>query len=425
MGLDEGARGDRTEAVLSGLRARITPQQHELLRRLWEGGDHLGWVTAKSLFHKLPTSSSRRALENLRGSLVTEATGGMEESYVIRLLGALVGERGVEFEDLLSRFLAYEVKRYDDDMNVKDITKAEVERDLHLSESALSDLYRLVTIAVPTLCNGSSGGSSWSLGVLKNIHDLTEVTDWPRFVREHALRNYDPAVPVRAAGRDEYLARKREDEVVTADIPAFWLPGHFRVFISHVSGHKTEASGLKVALQRFHFSGFVAHADIEPTKEWQNEIMAALQSADVLVALVTPEFHASKWTDQEVGFVLGREKLVVSVGLDGTPPYGFLGRDQAINGNGKSPEQLAASLFRVLARHESTRKRVSEAVVAGFERSATIQAGEENSAMLGDLEYMGVELAARVRAASVSNQNISLFSENQRRVEDALARWNL
>jgi len=416
---------DRTEAVLRSLRTRATPEQRELLRRLWHGGDHLGWVTAKSLFHRLPLSTSRRALEGLGGSIVAEATGGMDETYVPRLLGALVSEQGEEFEALLARFLAYEVKRYDDDKNVEKITKAEVERDLHLSGPALSDLYRLVNIAVPTLCNGSSGGPEWTLGVLRNIHDLTEVKEWSRFVREHALRNYDPALPVRTVARDEYLARHRQDEVDKADIPSFWLPDCFRVFISHVMSHRTEASALKSALQRFYVSSFVAHVDIEPTKEWENEILAALRSADALVALLTPDFHASNWTDQEVGFVMGREKLVLSIRLDEVAPYGFIGRSQAVDGRKRSPEQLAASLFAALARHDITRKRMAEAVVAGFERSATFEAAGVNAAILHDLAYMDVALAARVRAACISNPQISFFSEYQERAEAALAHWNL
>ncbi|HKQ56964.1 MAG TPA: hypothetical protein VJY35_03775 [Candidatus Eisenbacteria bacterium] len=202
---------DRSALILRALRKKITPEQEELLRRLWEGGDFRSWTTAKSLFHKLPVASSRRALEDLGGSIVAETTGGIDETYVLRLLGAIVSQRGVEFEKLLARFLAYEVKRYDEDSNVKDITKAEVERDLHLTEPDLSDLYRLVTMPGAWLCNGSSGPPDWRFGVLKNVHDLTEVQDWHRFVREHALSDYDPSLPVRAAARESFDARRPLD----------------------------------------------------------------------------------------------------------------------------------------------------------------------------------------------------------------------
>src|SRR5262245_39848414 len=66
-------------------------------------------------------------------------------------------------------------------------------------------------------------------------------------------------------------------------------------------------------------------------------MLSALRSAEALVALITTGFNGSKWTDQEVGFVMGRGKLVVSVRLDNTAPYGFIGRGQAINGRARPP----------------------------------------------------------------------------------------
>jgi hypothetical protein len=279
-------------------------------------------------------------------------------------------------------------------------------------------------MAVPSLSNGSSGPPDWRLGVLANIHDLTDVKDWPRFVREHALKTYDPAEPVRAAARDQYLARRHVSAFTRADTPTFWLPDQFRAFISHIAEHKVEASALQAALQQFHVTSFVAHVDIEPTKEWENEILSALRSAEALVVLLTSGFHRSKWTDQEVGLVMGRGRLVISVQLDDTVPYGFIGRGQAINGRGRTPAQLARSVFSVLARHETTRKSVAEAVVSGFAGSATPSASEENAALLADLTYMDVELAARIRAAFVANLYIRSSAASREGAEGALRRWN-
>jgi len=416
---------DQSAIVMEAIRARITPEQHGLLCRLWDGGDHLGWVTAKALLHRRPPAETRRALEGLGGSLVTEATGGMDESYVLRLLGALASERGRAFEDVLARYLAYSVKRYEDDAGVKEITQAEVERDLGITEPLLSAIYRLAMMALPSLANGGSGPPNWKLNVMRDIHDLTDVKDWHRFVREHALKGYDPAEPVRAAARDQYLARRQASTQARVDLPEFWLPNQFRVFISHVAQHKAEASALQAALHEFHVTGFVAHVDIEPTKEWEDEILFALRSAEALVALLTQDFHSSKWTDQEVGFVMGRAKLVVSVQLDDVAPYGFIGRGQAVNGKGRTPEQLARSLFGALARHETTRQSVAEAVVSGFARSAMPSAAEENAAMLGDLTYMDVELAAQIRAAYVSNTHIRSSAAARERAEGALRKWSL
>ena len=193
------------------LRAQLTAEQRVLIERLWNHNDPLGWMPAKFLFHKLPVGSARESLEGLGGSVVVETQGTQDESYVLRLLGAFLSERGPEFEELLAKYLAYIVGRYDADPAVKEITSEEVERDIHLSEPALSDLPRLVNMSLPSFCSGSSRGqSTWTLGIPRDILDLAEVRDWHRFVRERALRDYDPRLPVRANERLKYGTRVQQ-----------------------------------------------------------------------------------------------------------------------------------------------------------------------------------------------------------------------
>ncbi len=86
---------------------------------------------------------------------------------------------------------------------------------------------------------------------------------------------------------------------------------------------------------------------------------------------------------------------------------------------------MARSLFSALAMHELTRRRIAEAVVAGFEESPTHQAAEERAAVLKELGYMDAELAARVRAALVSNPQARLLVSVQDLAESALALWSL
>jgi TIR domain-containing protein len=109
-----------------------------------------------------------------------------------------------------------------------------------------------------------------------------------------------------------------------------------------------EANKLKTQLRIYGVSAFVAHTSIRATLQWQNEIERALYSMDALAALMTEEFHASHWTDQEVGFALGRHVPVIPVRL-GRNPYGFLARIQALSCNwSNAPERI----IEVLIRHE-------------------------------------------------------------------------
>ena len=125
---------------------------------------------------------------------------------------------------------------------------------------------------------------------------------------------------------------------------AFSSPDHFGLFLSHLATYKKFASELQQVLEQYGIVAFVAHKDIDPTAEWQNEIELALSTCDALVALLHPGFHESKWTDQEIGFVMGRPMPVFSIFL-GETPYGFIGKTQAFNGAGKTPIALAREIF--------------------------------------------------------------------------------
>ena len=108
-----------------------------------------------------------------------------------------------------------------------------------------------------------------------------------------------------------------------------WGPG-YRVFLSHKAEEKLKATELKVALKGYGVSAFVAHEDIHPTTEWQEEIKEALSSMQAFVALLTEGFQDSPWTDQEIGYALCREVPIIPVRL-GIDPYGFLGTVQALS----------------------------------------------------------------------------------------------
>lgn len=137
-----------------------------------------------------------------------------------------------------------------------------------------------------------------------------------------------------------------------------WEPGHFRLFISHSSASHVEASQLADFLRvRYGIHGFVAHADIETSADWQNEIEASLGTMDALLAYLTPGFSTSLWCNQEVGWALGRGTLAISV-RRGEDPRGFAGRFQAIPGGDGNLVTIADKVFTALAVNQVTAPRV-------------------------------------------------------------------
>ncbi|MCJ7603225.1 MAG: toll/interleukin-1 receptor domain-containing protein [Desulfobulbaceae bacterium] len=144
---------------------------------------------------------------------------------------------------------------------------------------------------------------------------------------------------------------KSTDEILDSK---FWHPNHFRLFLSHISTFKVKTAQLQKKLKTYGISSFVAHEDIKPTQEWQDEIEIALHSMDALCAILTPKFNESAWTDQEVGVAVGREVLIIPI-RKGMDPYGFIGKYQGMQGEGKTIGEVAEGIFKILSNHPKTK----------------------------------------------------------------------
>lgn len=143
---------------------------------------------------------------------------------------------------------------------------------------------------------------------------------------------------------DKYQRVFVESKIATAD---FWTKGYVRLFVSHLSSNKARMSALKSALSNWGICAFVAHEDIEASREWRDEVEAGLETMDILAAVVEPGFKESDWCAQEVGYALGRKVDIIPLraGLD---PFGFFGKYQGIQVKGKTPELVANEIAQLL-----------------------------------------------------------------------------
>lgn len=144
------------------------------------------------------------------------------------------------------------------------------------------------------------------------------------------------------------------DERKIAEPSSYWKVGYYKVFISHVSKYKSSASNLKLMLEPYGISAFVAHEDIKPSKEWEVEIEKALFSMNALCAILTPDFNKSSWCDQEVGYAFGKNVLTIPIDK-GQLPYGMFGKIQAIKSNGKNANQIAEGVFNAIIDNDKSR----------------------------------------------------------------------
>jgi len=185
--------------------------------------------------------------------------------------------------------------------------------------------------------------------------DVTVNSKW--IYAKTALKNADTKTLVMIADELEIdTLVKRQN-----DYPENWkATNQFRLFISHISAEKTKAVRLKSVLAPLGISAFVAHEDIHPTLEWQVEIERALHTMEAFVSMHTQGFSKSIWTQQEIGFAVGRGTKIIALRM-GEDPTGFISKQQALNSGSRTAEEIASDIDRLLMADSKTSVRLGEA----------------------------------------------------------------
>jgi len=266
------------------------------------------------------------------------------------------------------------------------------------------------------------GAESWPLiDVTLKQFSLPQQNEWNGDSDPYVLAMIQAASDQKLIDLAQHVGYQFEQPPLRVE-PPFWQKGMLRLFLTHLATERKFAGELQEALLPYGISSFVAHNDIEPTSEWQAQIETALATCDVLVALLHEKFHESKWTDQEIGFAMGRGVPAFAVRL-GETPYGFIGRFQAFNGNGKDAKELAKELFDSYRKNKQTQHRMSEAVVQLFEKSGSFAAAKINMGYLEELVSWDPSFSGRIRAAAQSNSQIASSYGVPARVEALIWKW--
>ena len=174
-------------------------------------------------------------------------------------------------------------------------------------------------------------------------------------------------------------------------VSRIWEDGCFRLFLSHRTEVKKETAELKKALRIYGISAFVAHEDIHPTEEWQNEIENALATMDGFIAVMTPDFHESNWTDQEVGYAFARGVPIIALRM-GRDPYGFIGKFQGLTADWHG---APAEIAKLLMRHE----RMFPAFVRSIRECGSFHHGNLLADLLPSIERLSDEQTDELVAA--------------------------
>ena len=206
---------------------------------------------------------------------------------------------------------------------------------------------------------------------------------------------------------------------VNPDMLSIWKTGYVRLFISHRDRWKKEARVLADELSRYGISAFVAHDTIEPMTKWQHEILKGLETMEVMLAFVTDDFHESTWTNQEVGYALGKGIPIISLKFQSRDPTGFIASEQAMRGSLNNPADSAIGISKLIANKVRGKDRLREILISAFLDSPSYAETEKRfDRMAGVVESLPEEQLAKIvegfRANSQLYNCYHIIDENKR-----------
>lgn len=121
-----------------------------------------------------------------------------------------------------------------------------------------------------------------------------------------------------------------------------------RVFLSYSHKDKGLIGLVKSFLEWYGLEVFIAHEDIKPSSEWEKVIWQNLESIDIFIPIITNNFSLSKWTDQESGIALAKDKFIIPISIAGNVPYGFLNKLQALKFKMKDEDEIDESCDKII-----------------------------------------------------------------------------
>jgi hypothetical protein len=158
-------------------------------------------------------------------------------------------------------------------------------------------------------------------------------------------------------------------------------------------------------LQQLEIDGFVAHKDIEPDEEWQHEIESALSTCHALVGLLHEGFAKSTWTQQEVGWALGRGVPVLMVALDEIPT-GFKSARQASLARSATAREVASRIVVWLSRNRSHGEIVTSRLFDSLVTAHNYWDARDAAQRLEDMGDLSPEILDSIEAAYIAHSQI-------------------
>lgn len=189
-----------------------------------------------------------------------------------------------------------------------------------------------------------------------------------------------------------------------------------RVFISYSSKDREVAGSLKRFLEKYGLEVFLAHEDIKPTINWQEEIMQNLKECDVFLPIISPSFGHSEWTDQETGIAIALKKFIVPIKL-GKDPYGFISRLQACKGDSFS------SIIQAIKDYSPLKESMIDCLLDVLEKAGNFDSASETIKEIETYETFTRPQVDQIIRISIKNDQVRLSWEGKKFLESIFTEY--
>lgn len=183
-----------------------------------------------------------------------------------------------------------------------------------------------------------------------------------------------------------------------------------RIFLSYSNHDKEIVGALKDLLEKIGFEVFLAHEDIEPSLEWQDEILKNLERCDVFIPFLTERFRDSKWTDQETGIAIAMDKFIIPLQA-GIQPYGFIGKTQSLK-LFESPDgavdldKTVKEIARILFNNRRLRRTLKEFVIRRLIESKDYSEAKLRAPLLNYFKKFTDKEVNRICEGAIKNNQV-------------------
>lgn len=243
----------------------------------------------------------------------------------------------------------------------------------------------------------------WSdLDLVLSQHGLPIADSFNGGKREYVIAMIQHASDENLESLHSYLTGS-SSQVVPGSSP--FKSDRARLFLSHLSVHRELVGEVGRALSFYGIDAFVAHDSIEPSLEWQKVIEAGLSDCDAMVAFVHDGFLGSVWCDQEVGWVMGRNRPILPLAFDAMP-HGFAAKYQAKKCADIPQHKLAPLVLDWLVEQKTLHGRLAASLSWAFVNSGSWDRTRSLTALMGRVTGFTDDQLDEMTAAAESNVNI-------------------